>query len=80
MNDLVSLSTKELRKHLSLFASGTEEWWEIRAILLFRQWHLLYGPETASEMYQEWLKLPLGQSQALTETAQQLTLDIPAEE
>jgi hypothetical protein len=77
---LNSLSTRKLKRMLSMFDPRTEEWIEIRQIILYRKWHLLYGKEAADFMLREWRKLSNVRLNPLTSSHEQLTIEMPGEE
>lgn len=76
MESLESLGSAELIRHQRKFEYGTEEWWEIQGILLYRVWYKRHGATVAGQMRAQWLRMNLERQQFDSWYGQQLELDL----
>lgn len=76
MNDLDSLNNLQLLKLQRTFEYGTDEWWEIQGILLYRRWIGKHGQSVADQMRAQWLSLNYQRQQFDRWYGQQLELDL----
>lgn len=59
MDDLHSQKSSVLLRYQRNFDYGTDEWWEIQGILLYRRWCNKHGDAVGKQMYDQWQALNL---------------------
>lgn len=76
MSDFHSYPSRDLLRLQRLFEYGTDEWWDIQGILLYRRWERLYGAKGAADMYIQWSSLNAERQKFDRWYGEQLELDL----